>query len=317
MSAFIVSTDHIDYLLTAGLGMFSRGSNLSWLGTPETPQEGNYQRGEVWGPRAIQNAQAIRRELTRETANRVGSMLLAENRASVNHRYDGYEVEEEYTYKPSPVPVCPVQVLAAIVCLDYQSCEHEEWRDSEARAFLDALQKKAIHALPGYDNTMWEVTAPTYARRIQEAKEKVQQEANAQASLSRVSDLSRNDVIKAIKAALERRSGKKWSVTGGSGTAYGWITIDAPPKRRTWHYEATGEEDPITGLDIQREINDPSKEFGHSGPDDRAELTALLGLSKPIHHQGESVPAGSDYRAEYLDRAEGKTPGTVGTPYWD
>src|SRR2546423_1163620 len=46
----------------------------------------------------------------------------------------------------------------------------------------------------------------------------------------------RNGIIKEIKTALETRSGKKWSVTGGKGTAYGWITIDAPPARRTARY---------------------------------------------------------------------------------
>ena len=46
--------------------------------------------------------------------------------------------------------------------------------------------------------------------------------------------MSRSETIKAIKQALQKRSGKQWSVTGGKGTAYGWLSIDAPPKRRTW-----------------------------------------------------------------------------------
>lgn len=46
----------------------------------------------------------------------------------------------------------------------------------------------------------------------------------------------RNDVIAAIKTALQKRSGKSWSVTGGRGTAYGWIRIDAPPARCTWKH---------------------------------------------------------------------------------
>ena len=47
-------------------------------------------------------------------------------------------------------------------------------------------------------------------------------------------DLSRAAVIARIKRGLESRSGKRWSVTGGTGTAYGWLHIDAPPARRTW-----------------------------------------------------------------------------------
>ena len=33
--------------------------------------------------------------------------------------------------------------------------------------------------------------------------------------------MDRKETIKRIKTALERRSGKKWSVTGGQGTAWG------------------------------------------------------------------------------------------------
>jgi hypothetical protein len=56
--------------------------------------------------------------------------------------------------------------------------------------------------------------------------------------------MTRNEVIKVIKAALKRRSGKEWSVTGGKGTAYGWLTIDAPPKRRTWRDAQTETPEP-------------------------------------------------------------------------
>ena len=47
--------------------------------------------------------------------------------------------------------------------------------------------------------------------------------------------MDRAGTIKAIRKSLKRRSGKPWSVTGGRGTAWGWITIDAPPSRRTMH----------------------------------------------------------------------------------
>jgi hypothetical protein len=38
-------------------------------------------------------------------------------------------------------------------------------------------------------------------------------------------------VIAEVKAALKRRSGKEWSVTGGKGTAWGYILVSAPPRR--------------------------------------------------------------------------------------
>lgn len=111
----------------------------------------------------------------------------------------------------------------------------------------------------------------------------------------------RNETIKIIRTALRRRSGKPWSVTGGHGTAWGWLRIDAPPARRTFSFE---------GID--------QGERGHyMGSADRGELATLLGLEKPVHMQGEQVPSGSDYWEEYVDRAEGRTPAKYGEIYWD
>jgi hypothetical protein len=103
-------------------------------------------------------------------------------------------------------------------------------------------------------------------------------------------DITREDAIAAIRAALKRRSGKTWSVTGGRGTAWGWLTIQASPARRD--------------------------EFGAMTDEDRTQLAELLGLER-IHHQGVSVPAGIDYRIEYIARAEHRAPSTRGVPYWD
>lgn len=103
--------------------------------------------------------------------------------------------------------------------------------------------------------------------------------------------MDRNDAIKRIKDALQRRSGKSWSVTGGKGTAWGWITIDAPPKRRAFG--------------------------GNMSPVEQQELADLLGLDKPVHSQGVSIPASSGHYQEYIDRAEGRTPSVIGQPYWD
>lgn len=127
--------------------------------------------------------------------------------------------------------------------------------------------------------------------------------------------LDRNETIKRIRAALRRRSGKAWSVTGGRGTAWGWIRIDVPPKRRTWHFRNTCRVEG-SGSPIMEEYEDASWE-GSMSPAERAELTALLGLTRSVHHQGESIPAGGDYYQEYVDRAEGRAPTAYGAPYWD
>ena len=114
--------------------------------------------------------------------------------------------------------------------------------------------------------------------------------------------LTRAETITRIRAALRRRSGKTWSVTGGRGTVYGWLKIDAPPQRRTFDPDGTG----------------PGQyEYGCTSLAERRELAGLLGLPNPIHCQGHSIPSSNDYYQEYVDRAEGRTPSVIGQPYWD
>lgn len=103
--------------------------------------------------------------------------------------------------------------------------------------------------------------------------------------------MDRDETIKRIKAALEKRSGKKWSVTHGRGTASCWLHISSPPKRRD--------------------------QYGMMTEDDHAELTSLLGLSRRVGSEHESIPASDDYYQEYVDRAEGREPSVIGEPYWD
>jgi len=126
--------------------------------------------------------------------------------------------------------------------------------------------------------------------------------------------MHRDEAIRLIRAALKRRSGKLWSVKGGRGTAWGWIEIDAPPARRTWHYVETGEK-AEDGLPVYREVHGPIG--GHTGPDDRQELQQLLDLDHEPHFQGLSIAASSDHYQEYVDRAEGRVPSVAGRPYWD
>lgn len=127
--------------------------------------------------------------------------------------------------------------------------------------------------------------------------------------------VDRDEAIKAIRAALKRRSGKLWSVKGGRGTGWGWIEISAPPRRCTGDYVKVGV-DELTGRDMY-ELVDGGTQSGLMTPSDVAELTALLGMDTMVSPQGVSVPAASDYRREYIERAEGRKVSTIGKPYWD
>ena len=125
--------------------------------------------------------------------------------------------------------------------------------------------------------------------------------------------MDRNETMSAIKRNLQRRSGKAWSVTGGRGTAWGWVTIDAPPARRTGHWI---KREGTAGNPGDYDDVDTGVKGGHMTAADRAELATLLGL-EAVHFQGESIPAGFDYYREYVDRAEGRAPTVTGKPYWD
>ena len=104
-------------------------------------------------------------------------------------------------------------------------------------------------------------------------------------------DPQRAITIKAIRAALQMRSGKAWSVTGGRGTAWGWIGIEAPPRRRA--------------------------QYGYMSPEDQTLLGSLLGNEGPSHCQGEHIPAGDDYRRNYIERAMTGRSDIQPVCYWD
>lgn len=162
MSAFVVSHRHVDAIIVAGLHNRANRGPLRWL-VPAPVNPHAYAVGQPWGPEAIADATERRRELTIETAGRVGSMLLAENRRSVDHRYDedGCAPEDAYTFATSTWlqarPLPPVAILKALDCLEYQSCEHPGWSTSEAFAFVTALRSDQIGRLAGYDEAAWEV----------------------------------------------------------------------------------------------------------------------------------------------------------------
>jgi len=140
MSAFEVDNTHIDALLTAG--MHRAYTNYGPLGWMEGPAYG------------APNGHRV--ELTRETADRMGAILLAENQRSVNHRYSKDDLEEIYTFKRLEGYPHPLVILRALQCYEYQACETDDWEDSEAYRFCAALRSAAIRILTN-DVDTWEI----------------------------------------------------------------------------------------------------------------------------------------------------------------
>ncbi len=137
MSAYIVERNHIDYLVFAA---FTWGDNKVW-----SEEEGRWI------------------ELDRK---QIGQMLWNANTESVSYRYSdsdpfdlpGCSGDAPYLYTESKAAwghIDPVQVMKACRCLNYQSCEHPEWKESSACSFLNELCITAMAKLPGWDGAEW------------------------------------------------------------------------------------------------------------------------------------------------------------------
>jgi hypothetical protein len=121
MSAWIVSKKHIDLLVTAAL-------SAKYM----TPAGGDERQ-----------------------PSELGLMLWVENHKSVNSRYSETRMPEGYKFTRFPGKIDPIVVLKQIACYEYQSCEHDTWKTSEAFKFCQALTTEMINALPGYSEAPW------------------------------------------------------------------------------------------------------------------------------------------------------------------
>lgn len=144
MSAFVVDKRHISAILDgANLAGLRYRSNFSW-----------YYQGE-------------RHYLRPENINETGQMLLDENIKSVSYRYEDSSltnlpgrVDAEYVipYRHTQQKQFSIiQYIKFVNCLDYQSCEHPDYKDSEAKCFMDALRESLVMCVPGYEESKWEL----------------------------------------------------------------------------------------------------------------------------------------------------------------
>src|SRR3954465_2563656 len=106
MSAFIVSDQHIHAIVSFAVMCQARTNSTAFYGTRKHTD-------------------------LREPADRtkLGQLLLKENYKSVGHRYrEADDFSGDYRFKQVTVPSA-VEMLKLLSCLDYQSCEHPDYRD--------------------------------------------------------------------------------------------------------------------------------------------------------------------------------------------
>lgn len=125
----------------------------------------------------------------------------------------------------------------------------------------------------------------------------------------------RNACIAELRRVLRERTGRAWSVAGDRGTAWGWIKITAPPARRVCREGVQSGPCPCGSTDCPR---------WYMTEQDREILGAAMLCrenyetgKRLAHHQGESIPASSDYRMQAVQVARGETVTIGASPYWD
>ena len=132
MSAFIVTNEHISAMMQAAEGIYPDDEASYWWG-----EERHYFRAD---------------------SQEIGQILLNENFRSVNCRYDE-------DYPPDTYAYCPIraysaaEILKACACYEYQSCETDDWEETEAYAIAQALEGRAICMIPGYEGAEWSIMA--------------------------------------------------------------------------------------------------------------------------------------------------------------
>lgn len=102
------------------------------------------------------------RSATSDDFESIYKVLASENVRSVCARYDG-DKPSDYDDFVSPVSLSrylvadPVQIIKLCDCLDYQSCETDDWKETLAYRTLQRIRNAAIDSLPGYDDAKWAI----------------------------------------------------------------------------------------------------------------------------------------------------------------
>jgi hypothetical protein len=51
----------------------------------------------------------------------------------------------------------PVQIIKLAHSFEYQSCEYDGWKTSQAKEILDSIVETATHNIPDYDSAKWSI----------------------------------------------------------------------------------------------------------------------------------------------------------------
>lgn len=164
MSAYICGPDLFKQLAVFAVRK-QRGSNM----LPVDPRYLDHPAAKAWLAQAVMTGDDYCAD---RLASFYADLLYQENIRSVRARYpdDKWSDLPGPTIKPLHIVVSPeeayrMRLLPAVAllklcdCLDYQSCETDDWHQTPAFELLDLIRRAAIHALPGYDKAPWDYYA--------------------------------------------------------------------------------------------------------------------------------------------------------------
>jgi hypothetical protein len=155
MSAFICTEDHFK-----ALAIFAASRTIGY-GTSHRRVDPNYIDGM---PPDLAVA------LDKDVATTFANILYRENIRSVGTRYPADKLQDmpgpnnkpdeitiesiDFTLAVFRLP--PLWILKMCDCLEYQSCENDDYRQTVAFELLDKIRRAAIKALKGYGDAPWE-----------------------------------------------------------------------------------------------------------------------------------------------------------------
>jgi len=171
MSAYIVDPRTIDYLVSWAKA-HQYGNRA--LGVRRTSKEKDapdlISEFVEWSNFGGGSEHHGRFEVMRVPANVLGQLLLNENVRSIQGRYpdtvDNIEnapgpIDQtrvhEYEHRGVGDTLRPAWVVRSCDCLEYQSCETDDYRETWAFALMQAIRESAVNALVGED-APWGVT---------------------------------------------------------------------------------------------------------------------------------------------------------------
>ena len=120
----------------------------------------NSRREDISEALSYRFSQTLKSSLTaNETLEILGQRLLDGNYKSVNFRYRETEKAHTFTFKPTPFSeiISQVQYFKYLDCLNYQSCEPDDYFTNEYSVFWDicSLISFGTSKITGYEAASW------------------------------------------------------------------------------------------------------------------------------------------------------------------